>query len=131
MTRTEAIAERLIEHVEGVGSVALSRSLEGWDTHADTLHAPFGYLRPVWGDYRSYVAFCPELIAKTTAELNDDDLGDYLTCVEVQIDYYVAHFEMTDDAASEWFDRYVAQEFMGSLALMNRVQMGWLDKVQS
>lgn len=128
MNRTASIRERLFAHLESVGSVPIVQTPEVWDARADTLHAPFGYSRPFWEQGLSYVLFCPELLARTTAMLNDSDLDDYLTCIEVQIDYYLTHYAMTDDEASAWFDRYMANTFIGSIALMNKVQMGWLGR---
>lgn len=129
--RAENIERRLTEHLTEIGSIPVVKAASLWATDADTLHTPFGYSRPVWLNYRSYVPFCPELIDRTTAHLDDTDLTDYLTCVIFQLDYYIAHKDMGDDESSQWFDRYVSEEFIGSLALMNEVQMNWLDRKAS
>lgn len=125
---SDDIERRFTEHITEIGGIPVARALAVWETDVDTLHTPFGYSRPVWVDDRSYIAFCPELIQRTTATLSATDLSDYLTCVFVQLDYYVSHHEMDDEEATEWFDRYVSDAFLGSLALMNEVQLSWLDK---
>jgi hypothetical protein len=131
MTRAEQIERTLDDHFVEIGTIPVVKSLGVWIADIDTLHTPFGYNRPIWIDHRSFVAFCPELIEQTTAELSDQDLADYLTCVKVQLDYYIAHYEMTDEESTEWFDRYLANEFLGSMALMNEIQLNWLDRKAS
>lgn len=130
MNRTDVIRERLFSHLESVASVPIVQAPEVWNPTADTLHAPFGYARPFLDRALglSYVLFCPELIARTTAHLSDQDLGDYMTCVEHQLDHYLANCTMTDEEASAWFDKYLSSTFIGSMTLMNAVQMGWLGR---
>lgn len=128
MSRADAIRQRLIDHISGAHSAPMPRALADWDPNVDHLHTPFGYARPAWTNGITIIAFCPELIDQTTTDLSEQDLKDYLTCIEVQLDYYRAHNTMTDEEATEWFDRYVASQSIRSMVLMNRVQMAWLDR---
>jgi hypothetical protein len=48
----------------------------------------------------SYVAFCPERIHQTTADLDEQDYLDYMTCIEVQIFHYISHHAMPDRKTS-------------------------------
>jgi len=129
--RVETIGSRLYLHLKDIGTLPVMLRGEEWDYRADTLHAPFGYRRPYWHDGQSYSAFCPLLIERTTRHLSDGDLDNYLICVELQIDYYIINHTMDADKASEWFDNFLADNFLGSLELLNQVQMNWLDRLQA
>jgi hypothetical protein len=129
--RVDTIGIRLHRHFKEIGTTPVMIRGEEWEHQADTLHAPFGYRRPYWRHGQSYSAFCPSLIERTTRHLGDRDLDNYLICVELQIDYYIINHTMDDDKASEWFDNFMADNFLRSLELLNQVQMNWLDRMQA
>jgi len=123
--RSAQIGERLTQHLDDVGVQPVRYGLEEWNQERDQYGA-FGYSRPKWQTTFCVIRFCPERIAQTTEWLNEFDLEEYLAAVEVQLDYYVAHYAMEDEAASQWFDRFIAANAPGSQKLMVEVQSRWL-----
>jgi hypothetical protein len=122
----------LARHLIDLGVDPVRQPVRGWNDTTDS-YGPFGYTHPKWhsadeGRGVCSVQFCPERIAQTTDWLNEFDLEEYLLAIEVQLDYDIAHYELADDDAAEWFVKFILAKAPGSWRLMTNVQSTWLKR---
>ena len=131
MNRIDEIAGRLFTHWTAVGANAIPVDLAQWDPRTDRLHAPFGYMMPIFEKSPEKIDctifFCPELIDVETTWLSDEDFDAYLDCLQYHVDWRIVNHELDEDAADDEFARILADKHVGSLSLMNAVQMAALD----
>jgi hypothetical protein len=131
--RIAVISERLEKFYRSTYSVPVVVPLERWDSDAPPdptrLHRPFGFSPPyeVAGFVARRFAFCPELIAAQTSDLGDVGLHEYLDYIEYHSSLHLAHAGMDVYELEEVIDRVVADSAIGTLCLVNEVQMRCLD----
>lgn len=101
--RIELIRTRLIEFIEAMGVGPAIPSRETWTAYPLPPSLQTGWLPPVIAadDPPLMIAFCPEIIADQTNELDDHDLSAYLDMIEFSMSRHVQYFIEQPDTAVE------------------------------
>lgn len=132
MSRTQSIHNRFATQCQDLPAVLETFDAATWATlvHDDptNLHRPFGFAVPFRRDAEVIVQVCPELVALQSAELDDETFTDYLNALEWHIDVHIVHLDLPIAEAEEIVDRRLAEDALGSMALMNSVQARALDQ---
>lgn len=114
----EEVADYFFKHLADVEASGTDVSADRWDAN------PFGYSDP---DEDREVRFSSEVIAEQIKGFSHRDQVAYLEAVTFCIDFHLAHPELTAPERSESLDRTLAAIALGSMQLMNTVQMAALD----
>jgi hypothetical protein len=86
MNRIDHTRSEILKLIASINAVPSELSREEYEQHAPHLNIEFrfGFIPPVMLDAEKrqvIVGFCPEVIADTAAEFDDDDFELYLSCM--------------------------------------------------
>jgi hypothetical protein len=134
MDRIEIIKQRFSELFEDIATLCCLTE-EIWrvmDVGQDPLHLPFGYRPPEWNhEENAYVTFfSADIINLTTENQPDDRFAAYLTVICHHLHYHIIFDDVPEERVEHAIDETVYDLAPGSLALMNDVQMAYLDHIQ-
>lgn len=129
MDRVDLITRRFTEHFEDIGAVPIPKTLTEWEEvePRTNLRISLGFRRPT-PDTDGVAIFCPELVARQTEHLDDDELTQYLDAVQWTVDLETTLYEHDLEEATQMADAALAEKAPGSLRLLTEVQMAWLDR---
>lgn len=130
--RTEVVRVRLATYIlRELGCAAVTPLKEDWlDFNLDGPYR-FGWMPPVGllpNNDLIVISFCPELVAETTAWLDDDDLEDYLAAISAHLTAFVTDM---DADVTEVFRRTqddIAESAPSVLDLVSQVELRALDE---
>lgn len=129
--RREAIIHRLASHIlEDLRCAVVTPSKQSWSFYQLSAPYRFGWMPPVQvvdDTPALLVSFCPELIAETTAWLDDEQLDVYLTVVEAFIDAMVAQFSEPVAEVYHRVQNSLYETAPDALALVSQVEVRALD----
>lgn len=106
---------------------------ENPDKCPDRIHLPFGYRPPEWNEHdQVYVVFySADIINDTARDQDDGRFSTYVATVVAHLQYHIILVdEVPPDRIEHAIDETLYDLAPGSLALMNDVQMAYLDRVQ-
>lgn len=131
--RVDVIRCRLAYHVmEELGAAAASPHKDEWEGMGLNGNYRFGWMPPYQVSPEDpdtwVVVFCPELIAETTAFLDDDELQAYLDIIKAFINGVVEHPELAPSQAERLVEDDVYEKDPAALELLSRVQVWALDE---
>lgn len=128
MNATDSITEAIVEHYTYIEKQYDLIPLDEWNDEFLGIdpNTRFGWSTEEIG------AFCPELIAQQTADLNEEDLNDYLTAIFWILDRHIVLLwenpEMSRDERHRQIEDDLYDIGAGSIDLLNHVQLKVLDQ---
>lgn len=133
VARVEQARKHFTEHFTRIGAVTADLALDEWealDPEPGNSRWVLGFAAPL--EHEGWVAkFCPELIAMTTMDLDDEMFVHYLTAATFVLDMEVAAMPVGGFISAE--DRIAAADKAtleiadGSLRLLSEVHFAVLD----
>jgi hypothetical protein len=132
MDRQDYIRNRLAGYLlDEQGCAVVCPSMDAWQGYSRNGPYRYGWAPPMPIDENELlliVAFCPELIAATTATLSDDDLDVYLTTIEMFLDRLTAGFGEDPVAIRMAAEAELYSSDPRALELTSRVEATALDQ---
>lgn len=132
MDRITVITTHFAAHGLEIGVTTTPLDAEAWSELELSVATtqPFGYLPPTLDDETDEweMRYCPTIIEAQTAELDDEDLHNYLEACDAQASLFVIHDDGQDrDDLRRKVEDALFDVAPGSLMLLTRVQMAVLD----
>lgn len=100
--RSQMIRARLTEHLSGELEASISTPEPCWWWENLTTLGPWailGFGMPIFhpcGNRTILVPFCPEIIAESSEDYDDDTFDEWMTVIQAILGLYLAHMDIED-----------------------------------